>query len=88
MQTTDKNFVAKESNAGAVYASKSKRKVRLELEGEWAHGDWWLGEHAGSYMRDKVTKDLLLCDYDWNVLYTVRDKHYKADVARLIEQGL
>jgi hypothetical protein len=87
MQTTDKDFVAKESNAGAVYASK-KRKVRLELEGEWAHGDWWLGEHAGSYMRDKATMDLLLCDYDWNVLYTIRDKHYKADVARLVEQGL
>jgi hypothetical protein len=87
MQTTDKNFVAKESNAGAVYASK-KRKVRLELEGEWAHGDWWLGELHGSYMRDKLTNDLLLCDYDWNVLYTIRDKHYKADVARLVEQGL
>lgn len=87
MQTTHKDFVAKESNAGAVYASK-KRKLRLELEGEWACGDWWLGEHFGAYMRDKVTKDLLLCDNNWTVLYTIRDKHYKADVARLVEQGL
>ena len=87
MQTTDGDFVAKESNAGAQY-KRRKGKLRLELEGAWACGDWWLGDKRGMYRRDEVTTDLLLCDDEWTVLYTIRDRHYKADVAKLLEQGL
>ena len=61
----------------------------LYMTGDWYDGQWWMGKLTGLYLRDKATKNLLLCDNDGAVLHTLRGgEHYDEDVQRLLAQGL